>query len=103
MFSHSIRTFPEKGVGEADAERVNPVVSAAQAHRGIHFPSQRHNRAGLQQGVAPLCETYLGCSGGRDRDRAGDQEERELLECARRTRDSSTGTPRGGVNQRTLY
>ena len=31
------------------AERVNPVVSAAQAHRGIHFPSQRHNRAGLEQ------------------------------------------------------
>ena len=38
--------------------------------------------------------------GGRDRDRAGDQEERELLlECAWRTRVSSTGPPRG-VNQR---
>ena len=42
-----------------------------------------------------------GAVGGRDRDRAGDQEERELLECARRTRVSSTGTPGGGVNQRT--
>jgi hypothetical protein len=42
-----------------------------------------------------------GAVGGRDRDRAGDQEERELLECALRTRDSSTGTPFGGVNQRT--
>jgi hypothetical protein len=41
-----------------------------------------------------------GVVGGRDRDRAGDQEERELLECARRTRDSSTGTlpgPPAGV------
>jgi hypothetical protein len=48
-----------------------------------------------------------GAVGGRVRDRAGDQEERELLsiylECARRTRDSSTGTPRGGVKRWILY
>jgi hypothetical protein len=42
-----------------------------------------------------------GAGGGRDRDRAGYHEERELLACARRTRDSSTGTPPWGVNQRT--
>ena len=34
-------------------------------------------------------------------ERAIKKEERELLECARRTRDSSTGTPCGGVKQRT--
>ena len=56
MFSHSIRTFPEKGVGEADAlGRASQPRSlgraSGQAHRGIHFPSQRHNRAGLQQSM----------------------------------------------------
>ena len=44
-----------------------------------------------------LLSLWRGAVGGRDRDRAGDQEERELLECARpRTRDSSTGTPPWG-------
>ena len=50
MFRLSIRIFPEKRRRRLtrSTERVNPVVSAVQAHRGIHFSSQRHNRAGLQ-------------------------------------------------------
>ena len=57
-----------------------------------------------------------GAVGGRDRDRAGDQEERdrELLECARRTQVPSKSLAPGppakvlisghmGVSQRTLY
>jgi hypothetical protein len=44
-----------------------------------------------------------GAVGGRDRDRAGDQEERELIECARRTRDSSTALPPARIYIRCLH
>ena len=39
-----------------------------------------------------------GAVGGRDRDRASDQDQRELLECAARTRDTRAGSPPRGVN-----
>jgi len=66
-------------------------TSSARARRGRRRPSPP---------TTASCSRAGGAVGGRDRDRAGDQEERELLECARRTRDSSTGTPYGGVKQR---
>ena len=79
-------------LAQARNERRHRHRPRGRARRGRRRPSPQLPRPAALAG---------GAGGGRDRDRAGDQEERELLECARRTRDSSTGTPRGGVNQRT--
>ena len=67
---------------------------------------RRHRHRAREHDVRNVVLLFTSCHGqllslavqwgvGRDRDRAGDQEERELLECARRTRVSSSGTPAG--------
>ena len=87
---------------------------ASWATRASAGAERRHRHRAREHDVVDVDVLHLlprpaalagGAVGDRDRDREGDQEERELLdvECARRTRYSSTGTPCGMLNSGRIW